>query len=200
MSYKRINKSQLLITLWLVIGLVLSLIAFRQFVLPIIRAKPPAAPPHLIPPYMRLVKVPDPTLPNQLTVAVMVNTANQETMGADVVVEYDPAVLTIAKEGLKWDHPYAVFQVNQVGQGLVDFSLFSSPHRGEPSFKTKISEEVQLATLSFDILERQAGSTELKIKFVPGKSEESNLILYSKIRPASPIDILQTVEGVSLSL
>jgi hypothetical protein len=193
------TKKQTLIFIWLIIGLALSLLAFRQFVLPLMRAQAPAIP-GLNPPYLRLVESPQITSPSQKAVEVRINTAGQETIEADVVVLFDPLVLTIKEEGIRLADQYQVFQINQLEKDKIDFSLFSNPQRGEPILKTSLNEETLVATLVFEILDQGASSTQLNLEFEPGATDESNLIPIFETRPATPIDILQSVQGILLSL
>jgi hypothetical protein len=192
-------KKQTLIFIWLIIGLALSLLAFRQFVLPLMRAQTPAVP-GLNPPYLRLAESSQTTSSSQKVVEVRANTAGQETVEVDVVILFDSQVLTIKEEGVRLADQYKVFQINQLEKGRIDFSLFSNPQRGEPTLKTGLNEEALVATLVFDILDQQADSTQLNLEFEPGATDESNLIPIFETRPATPIDILQSIQGILLSL
>lgn len=192
---------KVLSTGWLLIALVFSTIAFRQFVLPLISARVgKEATPNLKPPYMRLVKSQITTAENQVAVDIKVNTAGQETVEADIVLEYHPAILSVNEERIKLYDQYSVIQIAKTGEGTIDFALFSNPKRGEPTVKTEISEEARIATITFDIIDNQADSAQLELKFSPGKIDDSNLIPVFEVRPEIPTDILQTAEGLLLSL
>lgn len=192
---------KVLSTGWLLIALVFSTIAFRQFVLPLISARVEREmTSNLKPPYMRLVKSEITTAENQAAVDVKINTAGQETVEADVVLEYHPEVLSVSEKGIKLYNQYGVVQVAKAVGGTIDFALFSNPKRGEPTVKTEIDEEVRIATITFDIIDNQASSAQLELKFSPGKLDDSNLIPVFEVRPETSTDILQAAEGILLSL
>jgi hypothetical protein len=197
---KRI-KREIITTPWLAFGLLLSIIAFRQFAWPRIEAiTSNQAADHLKPPYLRLTRSPIQVAKSQAAIDVKVNTAGIETTEVDVVINFDPEVLAIKKDQIRLPDQFAIFQISQTEEGRLDFAVFSDPNRGEPALSTSLDKETRLATLVFDLLDSPEEKTALSFEFAQGRLDESNLIPSYEKRPSTPVDILQTVEGTSVSL
>lgn len=145
---------------WAMIGLVLSLVAFRQFVWPRIEA---GGPTFFDSPSVHLIKSQVAAAPNQVAVDVNLNTARKKIIEADFVLKYDPQALSVKKEGIKL-YNQALIQT-ELGKGMIDFTLLNQPQSG------------QIATIIFDIIDRQARSTRLELKSSSGNTESILLSL-----------------------
>lgn len=185
----------------ILISILVSMIAFRQFALP--QSKADLSSEVVVqPPYLRLSKGSLNVVDGKkvVTVEVLANTNGLEVIGADVVVEFDPKVLSVRSEGVKSTDALAVFNVNSIDSSKVDFSLFSSLNRDEPLLQTNADQETPIATIDFDVLDESIPITPVQIRFTPDTLEDTNMILNQDPRPESPTDILRSVQGAILTL
>jgi len=191
-------------TALLLLGLSGVMIALITFVWPLVKAstyKSSEKAPSLAAPYVRLIKSDNYSSGHkEVAIDVYVNTAGTKVLNADIVIEYNPNILSISESKIRLHDNFASFLVNSVGGGVLDLSLFSNPHRGEKVLQTAFDEETSVATLVFTIKDQDARSTALNLRFSPNKTDETNLIEVYDSRPAVPIDILKAVSGIDLAL
>ena len=190
---------QLLAITGILASILVSIIAFRNFVLPSSKADLNVVRTDLITPYVRLDQVS--SMGDEIVdVAVLVNTGGVSVMAADIVVDYDPEILEPVIDPVTSSGPLTTFQVNNAGNGVIDFSQFSSRQRSEELLQTNADQEMVIAHLKFT---RKNFNTELAIvtpRFNAGDLTDTNLALATPERTETITDVLQSVDGVYVKL
>lgn len=192
---------QLLAISGILISILVSMVAFRQFALPESKADL-STEVVVTPPYLRIAKQKSEVIDGKkiVTAEVLANTNGMSVLGADVVMEYDPEVLQPKEDGVQSTGAFAVLNVNKQEEGVLDFSVFSSPDRNEPLLTTNADQETPIATVQFVVKNESIAITQIQIQFMEGKLDDSNLILHKEPRTETPTDILHSVQSAILTL
>lgn len=185
----------------ILISILVSMVAFRQFSLPQSQADL-STEVAVAPPYLRIVKKNLEFVSGKkiLTVDVLANTSGMPVTGADVIVTYDPSVLKVMDDTVASTGVLKVFNLNSISDGKADFSVFSEKTRDEPILQTNADQEIAIATLQFEVLNTSLSLTEVGLEFEPDQLTDSNLVLFKEPRPETPTDILKSVQSAIISL
>ncbi len=185
----------------ILISILVSMIAFRQFSLFDSKADLSTAV-EIAPPYLRFEKVSQSVKDGkkQISVEVLTNTNGFALTGADVVVQFDPKVLSISEDAVQSTNAFAILHTNSISENQIDFSVFSEKSRGESLVQTNADQEVAIATLTFDVIDQAVTITQLEFVATAGKLNDSNLVLDEDPRPEFPNDVLQSVQPAIISL
>ena len=179
-----------------------SLLAFRFFVIPQGRASLSSieSESQLSPPYIRLETLPFDPGSQTVQVDVLANTGGEPIVGADVDLEYNPAVLGYSEKNVTPSNFFRAFQEDQFTAGHVRFSVFNSAELGDEAVRTNADQEVRVATVVFDVIDPTVNLAQIQVLFAPNQMDESNLILFTSERQEFPQDILKTTEGTIITL
>lgn len=185
----------------ILISILVSMVAFRQFSLFDSKADLSTAV-EIAPPYLRFEKVSQSVKDGkkQISVEVLANTNGLAITGADVMVQFDPKVLSISEDAVQSTNAFAILHINSMSDNQVDLSVFSEKSRGEALVQTNADQEVAIATLTFDVIDQAVTITQLEFVATAGKLNDSNLVLDEDPRPEFPNDVLQSVQPAIISL
>lgn len=185
----------------ILISILISMVAFRQFSLFDSKADLSTSV-EIVPPYLRFEKISQVVADGkkQVIVAVLANTNGLAITGADVIVQFDPKVLSISQENVVSTGAFAILHLNNKSENQLDFSVFSEKTRGESIVQTNADQEVSLATLTFDVIDQSVTLTQLEFVATSGQSDDTNLVLEEDPRPEFPSDILQSVQPAIIGL
>lgn len=192
---------QLLAISGILISILVSIVAFRQFSLPDSKADL-STEVSATPPYLRIERKSIGVVDGKkmVTVDVYANSNGLPLTGADVVVRYDSKVVTIQNSDVKSTGAFAVLSVNSNQNDTLDFSVFSEKTRGEPIVQTNADQEVAIAELTFEVVNSQVSLTQLELLATPGSLDDSNLVLDEDPRPELPKDVLNSLQPAIISL
>lgn len=184
---------QLIAISGILLSIFVSVLAYKQFQSPISQADLGEQAAGLIPPYLRLEQV-ESSVPNEVIVEVLVNTAGQQSNAADVEISFDPSLLQLGESAVENANALRVFQLNPSQSGTLSFSLFSNPERDEPVLQTNADEELVVARIRFQQVIQTASIARLEV------GETTTVALYETPRPESATNILRQLSGVNLTL
>lgn len=190
MSKAKFKKKNIFIAAWFGLGLILVLVAFKQFIWDLVGAQNLRSATSLNPPYMRLVNVQKFTQDKKIQVDLRVNTSGNPVGAVDAAIEYDPNVLSIKKEDISFSDLLWVHQINRLENGKIEFSFFSNSEKGEPILKTEASEESTLVSFSFEIINSGENLTMLSI-------DKANSLFLLAL-DGNKEDILSDVQGLKI--
>ena len=192
---------QLLAISGILVSILVSMVAFRNFVLPESKADL-STEVDLAPPYLRLARKSIDVVNGKkmVTVELLANTSGLSVTGADVILHYDWKVVAIKDEDIHSSGAFAVSSVNSNQNEILDFSLFSEKKRNEPLVQTNADQELVIATLTFEVVDPSATLTQLELIATPGRLDDSNLVLDQDPRPELPTDVLKSVQPAIISL
>ena len=182
--------------------ILLSLLAFRFFVIPQSQADLSSieVASGLLPPYVRLEAQPFTPQDTEVKVDVLINTGGQSIVGADIDLDYNPAVLGYTEKTVEPSTFFTTFQEEPWQEGRVRFSVFNSIDLGDEPVSTNADQEVRAATVVFQIKDTTSNLAQIQLLYGPDRIDETNLMLYLSERPEFPQDILENAEGVILTL
>lgn len=200
MAKQNLITLQLLAITGILASILVSLVAYRRFVLPVGQADLQTAAPDLTVPYLRVLVDEELTTVDQVVLTVFANTGGQQVSAADVVMNYDDTILQLVEDGVQSTGAFGVFQNIATESGQINFSAFSSIERGETLVHTNTDEEMDIAKLKFKVINPNVTITYADLVFQPGQLTESNLILYEQVRSEQPSDILNSVNRLIISL
>jgi len=184
----------------ILMSILVSMFAFRQFSLPVSQADLGSTRAGLELPYLRVQALPVEPGADVVKVEVLTNTGGASVLGADIVIEYDERIITTSKEQIQSSGALDTLNVNSIEAGNANFSVFASRIANEEPVMTNADQEMPIATVEFSIVDNTVDLTQLRLRFVSGSLDESNLILEEEPRPEFPTDILKGVEGTIISL
>jgi hypothetical protein len=192
---------QLLAISGILISILVSMIAFRQFSLPDSKADLTTQG-DLVVPYMRLERSSIEVVDGKkwVTVQLLANTGGLPITGADAMIQYEPSILSLNEDDIQSTGAFAVSLVNSIEEGRIDFSVFSEKNRNEPIVQTNADQEIAIATIRFEVINSAVPLTQLELLASPNNLSDSNLILEEEPRPELPTDVLQSVQSAIISL
>ncbi len=182
--------------------ILMSLVAFRFFVLPQGRANlsMTEAVPGLASPYIRLEVQPESIPTGEIKVDVLMNTGGQPVVGADLDLDYNPTVIKYEEKNVEASGFFSAIHEEVWEEGRVKFSVFNSAELGDEPVQTNADEEVRVATVTFTVTDSNANLAQIQVLFAPDQLDDTNIILYQAERPEFPEDILQSGEGTIITL
>lgn len=182
--------------------ILLSLLAFRFFVLPQSQANLSTVEvaSGIQPPYVRLETQPFSPEDTEIKIDVLINTGGQPIVGADIDLEYNPVVLGYQESSVELSSYFSTIQEEPWQEGRVRFSVFNSIDLGDQPVSTNSDQELRVATVAFQVKNRETNLARVQVLFGPNRMDETNLVLYLRDRPEFPEDILKNAEGVIISL
>lgn len=200
-NYLKHISSQIYLTL-LLFGLAISIIATLTFTLPNPKASNDfsSIPTNLSPPYIRLVQSPLGNTQTSKSIDVLINTNHIQTNAADIVIDFDPDILSINQQNVENLGLFEVLSINQIGESSLSFSLFNNFSTNQPPVVTSNLEEVAIARVTFDLKNTTRAATQISIDFTPSSLQETNLIEATPQRVPNPTDILTQAQGIKLNL
>ncbi len=190
MSKVRFKKKNIFVSIWFGFGLILVLVAFKQFIWDFVGAQNFKSVSSLNAPYMRLVNVQKFTKDKKVLIDLRVDTAGNQLKAVDAAIEYDPNVLSIRKEDISFSDLLWVYQINRLENGRIEFSFFSDPGKREPILKTEPSEESTLVSFSFEIINPEENFTMVNI--------DKNNSIFLQDLDIGQENILSDVQGLKI--
>ncbi len=200
MAKQNLITLQLLAISGILASILVSMIAYRRFVLPVGQADLTTVAADLTPPYLRLV--PDQEASNEQVVAVNVfaNTGGFPVNAVDLAINYNHEILELQEDGIIATDVFKVFSNQATVSGQINLSMFSSAERGENILHTNADLETRIAQLRFTVLRSDLPITNLEFVFRQNDLSETNMILDEGERQEFPSDILRTVNSLIVNL
>lgn len=192
---------QLLAISGILISILVSMVAFRQFSL--IESKADlTTEAALTPPYLRLERKSVGIIEGKkiVTVELFANTNGLPITGVDAMIRYDSKVAIIKNQDVQSTGAFTVMSINSNQNDLLDFSVFSEKTRNEPIVQTNADQEVAIATLMFEVVDTNVSLMQLELLFKAGELSDSNMVLDQDPRPEFPTDVLMSVQPAIISL
>jgi hypothetical protein len=192
---------QLMAISGILLSILVSMVAFRQFTLPQSQADL-ATVAGLTVPYVRLEEARREMIDGKsvVWVEVIVNSGGLSVIGADLLIDFDETQLAVNREQIESTGAFAVISQNTQTVGVLDFSLFSSVERDEPIVQTNVDQEIAIAEIPFEIVASNGGVSQLQVRYIPNSLSDTNLILLQDPRPELPTDVLKSIRGLILTL
>lgn len=160
----------------------------------------PAPKTLLTAPYIRLVSNGHQTYStgDQVPLEIFIDTHSQPTSEARFVIAYDSNLLGFDEQGIGNGDIYPVLNVESVTPGKVIFSIFVESEAGyTPAI---LSQEQKVATLFFHVIGKGNTDTDVSLVVNPTSDETTSLSLFAADRSSPIQNILQSVEGTTISL
>lgn len=200
MAKQHLITIQLLAITGILSSILVSMIAFRYFILPVGKADLTTEAADLTPPYLRLVKDEENSTADLALINVFANTGGNPVVAVDTVLTYNDQILELQSDGIVPTDVFKVFANTATQSGQINLSMFSSADRGENILQTNADVETRIVQLKFKILKPEMSVTPLDFVFRPNDLSETNMILDEGERQEVPTDILKTVNSLIVNL
>lgn len=159
----------------------------------------PAPKTVLTSPYLRLVQSKNIySIGTKVPVDIFLNTENEHTVEAKMVISYDPSLLSLDQSDIQNLDIFPIMNVESQENGKIIFSLFNiDDAEYEP---VMLQQEKPIATLMFNTLKISNIPSEIKLEY--GSNDELSSGLFGPRASDGSIspNLLQSVEGTAISI
>lgn len=201
MAKQNLITLQLLTISGILFSVLVTLIAYRQFVLPVGQADLTVTAPDVEPPYLRIVADDARSTMSEKVFRIFANTAGSRVTAADILLRYNPSILEVLPDSITPSGALAISYIPpEQSEGELQLSLFSNPERGEPLLSTNADQEIELARITFQVVDPSVPLTTLELVHEQSNLDDTNLIVFEDPREEFPTDVLQSVNQLVVSL
>lgn len=195
MGKQNLITAELMAISGILLSILVSMVAFRQFTLPISQADLTAARAGLAVPYVRLQALDVEPGSSTVDLELLINTGGQPVLGTDVKINYDQKMFSLKKESIRSTDALDSIHLNALMEGSANVSFFASKIASQSSVMTNADQELPIAIFRFERIDPSLSVAQFTLDYSPGSLDETNLVLDEEPRPEFPTDIIKAVEG-----
>lgn len=133
-----------------------------------------------------------------IPVDVYLHSGGAATIENYLVLSYNPDLLELNKDDIKNENVYKVIDTVLDEPGKAKITLFVNTQVGHTP--VTLDTESKILTLQFKSKTLKADSTQIKIEYDKKNLELSTLTEYSETRKDTPVNLLNSAEGLILSI